>query len=65
MEPGRRCLKRRARCRRGEDGDGFNHHSQPFAFPYSMAALDKGFHVVCEKPVTVSLDEAEKLAKKG
>ena len=31
-------------------------------FPISMAALDSGFHVVCEKPVTVSLDEAEKLA---
>ena len=33
-------------------------------FPISFAALEKGFHVVCEKPVTISLDEAEKLAKK-
>ncbi len=31
-------------------------------FPISAAALEKGFHVVCEKPVTISLDEAEKLA---
>lgn len=33
-------------------------------YPISVAALDKGFHVVCEKPITLSLSEAEKLAKK-
>lgn len=33
-------------------------------FPVSMAALEKGFHVVCEKPVTISHDEAVKLAEK-
>ncbi len=31
-------------------------------YPVSKAALKKGFHVVCEKPVTISLDEAVKLA---
>ncbi len=33
-------------------------------FPVAMEALDKGFHVVCEKPVTISHDEAVELAKK-
>ena len=33
-------------------------------FPISMRALEKGFHVVCEKPVTISQDEAKKLAEK-
>lgn len=33
-------------------------------FAPAMAALDRGFHVVIEKPITVSLDEAKQLAKK-
>jgi predicted dehydrogenase len=33
-------------------------------FPIAMRALEKGFNIVCEKPVTISLDEAEKLARK-
>ena len=33
-------------------------------FPIAMRALENGFNIVCEKPVTISLDEAEKLAKK-
>lgn len=33
-------------------------------FAPAMAALDKGFHVVIEKPITVSLDEARQLAQK-
>ncbi len=28
-------------------------------FPAAMAALDAGFHVICEKPMTATLDEAE------
>lgn len=33
-------------------------------YPISMAALDAGFHVVCDKPMTVTLDEAKNLARK-
>ena len=33
-------------------------------FEPAMLALDKGFHVVVEKPITVSLEEAKKLKKK-
>jgi predicted dehydrogenase len=31
-------------------------------YPVAVAALDAGFHVVCDKPVTFSLAEARKLA---
>ncbi len=33
-------------------------------FPVAMKALDAGFHVVCEKPMTLSVEEAEALAAK-
>lgn len=33
-------------------------------FAPAMAALDKGFHVVIEKPITFTLDEAKQLQKK-
>jgi predicted dehydrogenase len=33
-------------------------------FPVAMAALDSGFHVVCDKPMTLTLAEAKKLAAK-
>lgn len=33
-------------------------------FPQAMMALDKGFHVICDKPVTISKEQAEKLEKK-
>ena len=33
-------------------------------FPIAMAALEHGFHVLCEKPMTLSLDEALKLRAK-
>ncbi len=33
-------------------------------FAPAMAALDKGFHVVLEKPITFTLDEAKQLKKK-
>ncbi|MFO7871412.1 MAG: Gfo/Idh/MocA family oxidoreductase, partial [Kiritimatiellia bacterium] len=33
-------------------------------YPVSMAALDAGFHVVCDKPMTRSLDEAANLQRK-
>lgn len=33
-------------------------------FAPALAALDKGFHVVIEKPITLSLDEAVQLAQK-
>jgi predicted dehydrogenase len=33
-------------------------------FPVAMAALDAGFHVVCDKPMTLTLAEARKLEKK-
>jgi len=33
-------------------------------FPIATAALDAGFHVVCDKPMTVSLTEARTLADK-
>ncbi len=32
--------------------------------PQAMAALDKGFHVICDKPATISLAQAEELEKK-
>ena len=31
-------------------------------FPVAKAAVEAGFHVVCDKPLTLTLDEAEKLA---
>ncbi len=33
-------------------------------YPIAMAALDAGFHVVCEQPMTMTMDEAKNLAKK-
>jgi len=33
-------------------------------YPIAMAALDAGFHVVCDKPMTLSLDEAKNLERK-
>ena len=33
-------------------------------FEYSMAALDSGFHVICDKPMTNTVEEAEKLHKR-
>lgn len=33
-------------------------------FPVAMAALEHGFHVVCDKPMTFTLDEAIALEKK-
>ena len=33
-------------------------------YPVAMAALDAGFHVVCETPMTVSLEEALNLRRK-
>src|SRR5687768_2078384 len=33
-------------------------------FAPAMAALDAGFHVVIEKPMTLSLEEAKQLAQK-
>jgi predicted dehydrogenase len=33
-------------------------------YPVSMAALDAGFHVVCDKPMTLSMEEAVNLEKK-
>lgn len=33
-------------------------------FPYAMAALDAGFHVICDKPMTNTLEEAEALHNK-
>jgi predicted dehydrogenase len=32
-------------------------------FPVAKMAMEKGFHVVCEKPMTVTTDEAEKLVE--
>jgi predicted dehydrogenase len=33
-------------------------------YPVAMAALDAGFHVLCETPMTTTVDEAENLARK-
>lgn len=33
-------------------------------YPVAMAALDAGFHVVCDKPMTTTLDEARNLRRK-
>lgn len=33
-------------------------------YPIAMSALDSSFHVVCEKPMTISLDEAINLSQK-
>ena len=34
-------------------------------FEYAMAALDAGFDVICDKPMTNTLEEAEALYKKS
>jgi predicted dehydrogenase len=33
-------------------------------YPVAMASLDGGFHVACDKPMTVNLDEAQNLERK-
>ena len=33
-------------------------------YPIAMAALENGFHVLCDKPMTITLDEATNLEKK-
>ncbi len=33
-------------------------------YPVAMAAIDAGFHVLCETPMTTTVDEAENLARK-
>lgn len=33
-------------------------------FPYSMAALERGFHVICDKPMTNTLEDARALHAK-
>lgn len=33
-------------------------------YPIAMAALENGFHVLCDKPMTISVDEAINLEKK-
>ena len=33
-------------------------------YPVAMAALDAGFHVVCDKPMTMTLEEAKNLERK-
>ena len=33
-------------------------------YPYSMAALERGFDVICDKPMTNTLEDAEKLHQK-
>ena len=33
-------------------------------YPITMAALDAGFHVLCESPMTTTVDEAENLSRK-
>ena len=33
-------------------------------YPIAMAALDAGFHVVCDKPMTMTLEEAKNLERK-
>jgi predicted dehydrogenase len=33
-------------------------------YPYAMAALDLGYHVICDKPLTNTLDEARDLVRK-
>jgi len=33
-------------------------------YPVAMAALDAGFHVVCDKPMTLNLDEGKNLSRK-
>jgi predicted dehydrogenase len=33
-------------------------------YPMAMAAIDAGYHVICEKPMTLSLEEAVNLAQK-
>jgi predicted dehydrogenase len=33
-------------------------------YPVTMAAVDSGFHVICEKPMTTSMDEATNLVRK-
>ncbi len=33
-------------------------------YPVTMAAIDSGFHVICDKPMTTSMDEATNLVRK-
>ena len=61
----REMLKREAKLPEGERMDFVvivtpnNMH-----YPVAMAALDAGFHVVCDKPMTTNQDEAKNLERK-
>lgn len=58
-------LERESQLPEGERMDFVTIVTPNFAhFAPAMAALDKGFNVVIEKPITVSLDEAQQLARK-
>jgi predicted dehydrogenase len=50
------------------DGDGMDFVSivtpNNMHHPVAMAALEAGFHVVCDKPMTLDLDEARELERK-
>ncbi|MBD0368583.1 MAG: Gfo/Idh/MocA family oxidoreductase [Flavisolibacter sp.] len=58
-------LDKESRLSEGERMDFMTIVTPNFAhFAPAMAALDRGFHVVVEKPITLTLDEARQLKKK-
>jgi predicted dehydrogenase len=58
-------IEKESRLPEGERMDFVTIVTPNFAhFAPAMLALDKGFHVVIEKPITVSLDEAKQLKQK-
>ncbi|MBD0285814.1 MAG: Gfo/Idh/MocA family oxidoreductase [Flavisolibacter sp.] len=58
-------LDKESRLPEGERMDFMTIVTPNFAhFAPAMAALDRGFHVVVEKPITLTLDEARQLKKK-
>ncbi|MEZ4948484.1 MAG: Gfo/Idh/MocA family oxidoreductase [Saprospiraceae bacterium] len=48
---------------RGKNGFCLHRYAITCIFEPAKLAIEAGFHVVCDKPVTFSLDEAKELKK--
>jgi hypothetical protein len=54
--------RREARLKDGIEA-GRHRHAEPHALPVAKAFLQRGIHVICDKPLTATLKEARKLVE--